>query len=164
MNWFMIILHLHFFAVCKSFTFIIIVTTLWAVTPVDKSRNRGSAMSTCQRSSSQEAAKPELQLQAFWPKSSVLPKASQLSWIMKAWQGYRDTPPHFTDEDPRPPAQGHQLAYTNILSPTWSRPKLSLDRPMLNATLVSVPKKQIRTGTKPLKIISRSNTSKCVSG
>ena len=83
---------------------------------------------------------------------------------MKAWQGCRDPLSHFTDEDPRSPAQGHQLAHTNLFSSTWSHPNLSLNRPLLNVPLVSVSKKQIRTSMKLLKIISRSNTSKCVRG
>ena len=62
---------------------------------------------------------------------------------MKAWQCCRDPLSHFTDEDPRSPAQGHQLAHTNLFSSTWSHPNLSLDRPLLNVPLVSVPKKQV---------------------
>lgn len=77
---------------------------------------------------------------------------------MKARQGgiVEIPPPHLTDEDPRLPAQGHQLACTNGLSPTGSHSTLSLDRPVINDSLVSVPEKQIRTSMKPLKIISRS--------
>ena len=154
----------YFVAICKVSIIIIIVAAMscFCSGRVRKQGLRHVNLLKISQLGSHYAKTPALGLltPVLWSAQSLGPSPQ----TMKAWQGCRDPHSHFIDGDPRSPAQGRQLAHTNLFSSTWSHPNLSLDRPWLNVPLISVPKKQIRTSMKLLKIISRSNTSKCVSG